>query len=185
MRSLLSGSENSISTKSASEGGSCGTAPLSKPYMLYSAADIAFATIDYLKGNIEDRVVDNPSSRGPVKTPICSPSPLKRASSSRGRSFSSAHQTEVATSRKLGLPKLEAGNHPLGKDKIPSSKSLDTEDVTVRKSTSLHSHDVRNALLELGGASALAGLEGKRNPSSKSRGEADFFRQYTFPSTNS
>ena len=184
-RSLLSGSKNSISTKSASEGGSCGTAPLSKPYMLCSAADAAFAAIDYSKGNIEDGIVDSPLSRGPVKTPICSPSPLKRASSSWGRSFSSAHRTEAATSRRLDLPELEAGSYPLGEDKVPSSKPLDTEDVTVRKSTSLHSHDVCNALLEPGGASALAGLEGKRNPSSKSGGEADFVRRYAFPSTNS
>ena len=169
-RSLLSGSENSISTKSTSEGGSCGTAPLSKPYMLCSATEAASATIDYSKGNIEDRVVDSPPSRGLVKTPICSPSPLKRASLSWGRSFSSAHQIEAATSRRLHLPELEAGNYPLGKDKVPSSKPLDTEDVTVQKSTSLCSHDLRNALLEPEGASALAGLEGKRNPSSKSGG---------------
>ena len=135
--------------------------------MLCSAADAASATIDYSKGNIEDGVVNSPPSRGPVKTPICSPSPLKRASLSWGRSFSSPHRTEAATSRRLDLPKLEAGNYPLGEDKVPSSKPLDTEDVTMRKSTSLHSHDVRNALLEPEGASTLAGLEGKQNPSSK------------------
>ena len=138
--------------------------------MLCSAVDAASATIDYSKGNIEDRVVDSPPSRGPVNTPICSPSPLKWASSSRGHSFSSTHWTEAITSRKLDLPELEAGNYPLGEDKITSSKPLDTEDVTVRKSTSLHSHDVRNALLEPGGAFALARLKGKRNPSLKSRG---------------
>ena len=142
-------------------------APLSKSYMLCSAADAASAAIDYLKGNIEERVVNSPPSRGPVKTPICSLSPLKWESSSRGCSFSSAHWTKAATSRRLDLPELEAGNYPLGEDKVPSSKPLDIEDVTMRKSTSLHSHDVRNALLEPRGASALAGLEGKRNPSSK------------------
>ena len=169
-KSLLFGSENSISTKSALKGGSCGTAPLSKPYMLCSAADAASAAIDYLKGNIEDRIVDSPPSRGPVKTPICSPSPLKRASLSWGCSFLSPHRTEAATSRRLDLPELEVGNYPLGEDKVPSSKPLDTKDVTMRKSTSLHSHDVRNALLEPEGASALARIEGKQNPSSKSRG---------------
>ena len=147
-RSLLSGSENSISTKSALEDGSCDTAPLSKPYMLCSAADATSAAIDYSKGNIEDGIVDSPPSRGPVKTPICSPSPLKRASLSWGRSFSSAHRTKATTSHRLHLPELEAGNYPLGKDKVPSSKPLDTEDITVQKSTSLRSHDVRNALLE-------------------------------------
>ena len=138
--------------------------------MLCLATDAASAAIDYSKGNIEDGVIDSPPSRGPMKTPICSPSPLKRASSNRGCSFSSAHRTEVATSCRLDLPKLEAGNYPLGKDKVPSSKPLDIEDVTARKSTSLHSHDVRSALLKPGGAYALPGLEGKRNPSSKSRG---------------
>ena len=62
-------------------------APLSKPYMLCSAADVVSAAIDYLKGNIEDGVIDSPPSRGPVKTPICSLSPLKRASSSQGVLF--------------------------------------------------------------------------------------------------
>ena len=176
-RSLLSRSENSISGKSALEGGSCGTAPLSKPYMLCLAADAASTAIEYSKGNIEDKVIDSPPSRGPVKTPICSPSSLKRASSSQGHSFSSAHQTKVTISCRLDLPELEAGNYPLGKDKVPSSKPFDTEDVTARKSTSLHSHDVRSALLELGGAAALPGLKDKHNPSSKSeQGEADFFR---------
>ena len=47
---------------------------------------------------------------------------------------------------------------------------LRSQDVTMQKSTSLRSHDVRNALLEPEGAFALAGLEGKRNPSSKSGG---------------
>ena len=169
-RSLLSGSENSISRKSTSEGGSYGTAPLSKPYMLCSAADAASAAIDYSKGNIEDGVIVSPPNSGPVKTPICSPSPLKQASSSQGRSFLSAHQTEVATSRKLDLPELEAGNYPLGEDKVPSFEPLDIEGVTVRKSTSLHSQDVRSALLEPGGAVALPGLKDKRNPSSKSGG---------------
>ena len=138
--------------------------------MLYSVADAASAAIDYSKENIKDRVVDNLPSHGPVKTPICSLLLLKRASSSRGRSFPSANRTEVATSHKLDLPKLEAGNYPLGEDKVPSSKALDTEDVTVRKSTSFHSHDLRSALLEPGGASALPGLQDKRNPSSKSGG---------------
>ena len=179
------GSENLIFGKSALKGGSCGTAPLSKPYMLCSATDTTSAAIDYLKGNIKDGVVDSPSSRGLVKTPICSLLLLKRAESSQRRSFSSAHRTKVATSRRLDLSELEAGNYPVGEDKVPSPKPLDTEDVTTRKSTSLHSHDVRSALLEPGGAAALPGLEDKRNPSSKSGGEVDFVRRYAFPSTNS
>ena len=96
--------------------------------MLCSVGDAASTTIDYSKGNIEDGVVDSPPSRGPVKTPICSPSPLKRASLSWGRSFSSAHRTEAATSRRLHLPELEAGYYPLGEDKVPSSKPHDTKE---------------------------------------------------------
>ena len=53
-KGLLSGSEKTLLIKSKSEGASCNTAPLSKPYMFRSTTDAASAAIDYLKGNIED-----------------------------------------------------------------------------------------------------------------------------------
>ena len=78
-----------MSDRSESEDGSYDMAPLSKPYILCSVVDAAFAAIDYSKGNIEDGAVNIPSSGGPQRTSIYSPSPLKRASSGRGDSFTS------------------------------------------------------------------------------------------------
>ena len=45
--------------------------------MFRSATDAASAAIDYSKGNIDDGVVDSPSNRGPERTPLYSPLPLK------------------------------------------------------------------------------------------------------------
>ena len=79
-KSLLSGSEKLMSDRSEFEGGSCDTAPLLKPYILRSAADVVSAAIDYSKENIEDGVVNSSPSGGPQRTPICSSSALKQAS---------------------------------------------------------------------------------------------------------
>lgn len=102
-RSLLSGSEASHSRSSHSGGGSCFATPYSKPYVLCSATDAASAAIDFSKENVEEGVVDSPPSRGLARTPICSPSPLKRIAStpSRMRSQSPAQLTEFTPNRKL------------------------------------------------------------------------------------
>lgn len=92
--------------------------------MFRSAIDAASAAIDYSKGDVEDGVVDSPPSRGPGRTPICSPSPLKRASSNHGRSFSPPPRTDAGTSRKLELPVEDAQEDPRLNDKAPSPKSL-------------------------------------------------------------
>ena len=115
-RSLLSGSEKLLSEGSESRGGNCGTAPISKPYMLRSAADATSAAIDYSKGDVEEGVVDSPPSRGPIRTPICSPSPLKRTLSTRGVTFSPALRTEGTTSRKLDLLVADVVGHPRFED---------------------------------------------------------------------
>ena len=111
-KSLLSGSEKPQWSRSESEGGSCGTAPYSKPYMLRSATDAASAAIDYSKGNVEDGVVDSPPKRGPARTTLCSPSPLKRESPSRGRSLSPNPGANSLTVRKLNLSVQEALRNP-------------------------------------------------------------------------
>ena len=80
--------------------------------MLRSAADAASAAIDYSKGDVEEGVVDSPPSRGPTRTLICSPSPLKRTLSTRGGMFSPASRTEGATSRKLDLLVADVAGHP-------------------------------------------------------------------------
>ena len=119
-RSLLSGSEMSLSTNFESRGASCDTVPLSKPYMFRSATDAASAAIDYSKGNIDDGVVDSPPSRGPERTPLYSLSPLKQVSSSHQRSLSPTLRTDGATSRKLELPLEGDIEHPRIDDVILS-----------------------------------------------------------------
>ena len=119
-RSLMFGSEMSLSTNSESRGASCDIVPFSKPYMFRSAMDAASAAIDYSKGNIDDGVVDSPPSRGPKRTPLYSPSPLKRLSSSHRRSLSPTPRTDRATSRKLQLPLEGDIEHPRVKDVILS-----------------------------------------------------------------
>jgi hypothetical protein len=54
----------------------CVPSQFSKPYLMYSATDAASATVDFIKGNVEDGVVNNPPSRGAGRLPVCSPSPL-------------------------------------------------------------------------------------------------------------
>ena len=88
--------------------------------MFRSATDAASVAIDYSKGNIKDRVVDSPPSRGPGKIPICSPSPLKRVSPSRGWSSSPTLRMDEATSRKLQLPLENAMEHPWLEDVVLS-----------------------------------------------------------------
>jgi hypothetical protein len=87
--------------------------------MLRSAADAASAAIDYSKGNIEDGVVDSPPSRGPLRTPISSPSPLKRVSSGGAGSFSPNQRMDGGTSRKLDLPTHKAPGYPRLEDIVP------------------------------------------------------------------
>ena len=102
-RSLLSRSEASRSRTSHSIEGSYFAIPYSKPYVLCSATDAASAAIDFLKGNVEEGVVDSPPSHGVPRTPICSPFPLKRIAStpSRMRSQSPTERTEFTPNRKL------------------------------------------------------------------------------------
>jgi hypothetical protein len=46
-----------------------------KPYLMYSATNVASATLDFSKGNVEDGVVDSPPSRsvGRMRQRSCSP----------------------------------------------------------------------------------------------------------------
>jgi hypothetical protein len=48
-----------------------------KPYLMYSATNVASATLDFSKGNVEDGVVDSPPSRSVGRMPVYSPSPLR------------------------------------------------------------------------------------------------------------
>jgi len=70
-----------LSRRSGFDGGSCGPSAYSRPFVLRFAMDATSMTIDFLKGNVEEDVVDNPPSWGPVRISICSPFPLKRMAS--------------------------------------------------------------------------------------------------------
>jgi hypothetical protein len=57
--------------------GDCVPSQFSKPYLIYSATDVASTAVDFAKGNVEDGVVNNPLSRGTGRSLVCSPSPLR------------------------------------------------------------------------------------------------------------
>ena len=120
-RSLQSGSSASFLGGSESAGGSCGPSKYSRPYVLCSATDAASAAMDYsTKKNEEDGVVNSPPDRGPVRTPVRSPSPLKRSSPVRCRSLSPTPRTESTPHRKLyGGPDGGVGDPRLDDDEAP------------------------------------------------------------------
>ena len=147
-RSLLSGSDASFPGASESAGGSCGPSRYSKPYVLCSATDAASAAIDFSKGSVDDGVVDSPPSRGSAKTPVCSPSPLKRSTSTpvRDRSHSPTPRTESTPQRKLYgdcgddavIPRVEDGGASPVRSSAPGeAHPAPKSDTRARNSSSL------------------------------------------------
>ena len=65
--------------RSKSTWAGCGQSQYSKPYVLFSATDVASAAIDFFKSIVDDGVVDSPPSQGLRRSPIVSPSPLQRS----------------------------------------------------------------------------------------------------------
>ena len=65
-----------LSGRSKSAQGRCGPSQYSKPYVMFSATDVASAAIDFSKTDVNDGVVDSPPSRGPWRSPVLSASPL-------------------------------------------------------------------------------------------------------------
>jgi hypothetical protein len=57
--------------------GDCVPSQFSKPYLMYSTTDAAFAIVDFAKGNVEDGVMNSPPSRGAGRSPVYSLSPLQ------------------------------------------------------------------------------------------------------------
>ena len=47
--------------------GDCVPSQCSKPYLIYSTIDVASATVDFAKGNVEDGVVNNLPSCSAVR----------------------------------------------------------------------------------------------------------------------
>jgi len=72
-------------------------------FMLRSTMDVVSMAIDFSKGNMKESVVDNLPSRGPVKTLICLPSPLKWTASTPNllRSQSPTSRVEMMAHKKL------------------------------------------------------------------------------------
>ena len=56
--------------------GNCVPSQISKLYLMYSATYAASVAVEFAKGNVEDRVVDNPPSRNVGRTPVTLSSPL-------------------------------------------------------------------------------------------------------------
>jgi hypothetical protein len=83
--------------------GDCVPSQFSKPYLMYSATDVALAALDFSKGNVEDGVVDSPPSCSAGRTPICSPPPLRdyRSTPIRQRSRSPMHHNVRMPQRQL------------------------------------------------------------------------------------
>ena len=125
-KSLLSGSESLLSKMSESFGGSCVEAPCSKPYVMCSAMDAASAAINFLKGHIEEGVVDSPPTRGVLRTPLCSPSPLKRGQStvSDVGLCSQSPRNQISSSKKLYAIVGEDSEHLRVNSGIPLNPAL-------------------------------------------------------------
>ena len=115
----------SLSMMSSSGGGSCFGAPHSKPYVMCSATNAASAALDFSKGNVEDGVVNSPTNRGAVRTPLCSLSPLKRAQSSRREvGLSSPNsRNQITSNRELYAHIGEGGELLRVDDKILSNST--------------------------------------------------------------
>jgi hypothetical protein len=98
---LLSGSDSSFPRKSESAGGSCSPSRNLRPYVLCSATNAASATTDFSKATVDDVTVDNPPSRGSVRTSVSSPLPLMRSAPVRCRSQSPTPRTESTSDNKF------------------------------------------------------------------------------------
>ena len=70
---------------------------------MYSATDAASAAVDFVKGNVEDGVVDSPPSQDAARVAVCSPSPLRGHGStpSRERSHSPIKGSSRTPQRQL------------------------------------------------------------------------------------
>ena len=83
--------------------GDCVPSQFSKPYLMYSATDVASAALDYSKRNVEEGVLDSPLSRSTGRMHVCSPSPLRdcRSTSIRQHSRSPMHHNIRTPQRQL------------------------------------------------------------------------------------
>ena len=66
-----------LSSRSKSTGADCGQSQYSKPYVLFSAIDVASASIEFSKSNVDNGIVYSPPSQGLRRSPIVLPSPLQ------------------------------------------------------------------------------------------------------------
>jgi len=77
-KSLFSKSKASVSKMSILYGRNYFPSTYSRPYILCFAIDVAWVAIDYSKGNMNEGVIDSPSSQGSIGKIHCSSSLLKK-----------------------------------------------------------------------------------------------------------
>ena len=101
--SLRSRFEDSNPGLSEFVGRSCIPSLYSKLYVMCSVIDAASAAIDFSRAGVDKGAVDSPSNQGLARTPLCSPSPLKRMVSTplRSRSLSPTPRTQTTPHRNL------------------------------------------------------------------------------------
>jgi hypothetical protein len=93
---------------------------------MYLATDAASAAVDFAKGNVEDGVVNSPTSRDAARLPICSPSPFRGYGSTptRQRSCSLTKGTIRTPQRQLYCKAALCGTDNVNGVKVgPPSKS--------------------------------------------------------------
>ena len=121
-----------------------------------TATDAASVTIDFSKGNVEDGAVNSPPSRGPRRSPICSPSPLKRTlpESSGLRTFSPTTRPTGNPNRKLYDDEVGLPNHLRVEDGMPALPKLQDGSVQMSNGKSCSISQGRKRKYFLGAASA-------------------------------
>jgi hypothetical protein len=126
---MKASSSLSIPECSASAQESFAPSPYSKPYLMFTATDAASAAIDFAKGNVDDSIIDSPPSRGPVASPILSPSPLNLSQSTPIQSRSCSPipwtqeflQRQLYKCRELTIPSFGDERDPALRNSMPTS----------------------------------------------------------------
>ena len=99
--------------------GYCVPSQFSKPYLMYSATDAASVIMDFVKGNIEDSVMNSPLSRGAGRSLVCSLSPL------RGCDWTPTRQRSCSLTKKtIHTPERQLYSKP-PKCRIEDAKIID------------------------------------------------------------
>jgi len=130
----------SLPERSVSHSPSVAASFASRRYDLFTATDAASATMDFTKEGVDDGVVDSPPSRGPVRTPVCSPSPLKRLCTSPSRRRSMSPNPPAC---KTPQRQLYVGVEPLDLPQGDTPSVVNTCGISRGPQPSIPTHNVR------------------------------------------